>query len=115
MMEKPTEAALAAFDDVFPAEEEAAVRKKMFGMPAGFVHGNMFLGVFGNGVVFRLPPARQVELGERHDTLDAFAPGGRRWKDYVRADASTDDALLRDWAREALAHTATLPPKAKKK
>jgi len=111
-MEKPTDAALAAFDAAFPGEEQA-VRKKMFGMPAGFVNGNMFLGVWANGMVFRLAPERQIELDE-HDAIGPFAPGGRRWKDYVHADVSAGDEALARWAGEALAHTATLPPKVKK-
>jgi len=112
-MKKPTEAALAAFDAAFP-DDERAVRKKMFGMPAGFVNGNMFLGVWDNGVVYRLPVERQLELGEAHDTLGPFEPGGRRWKDYVHADVASGSEVLAGWATEALDHTATLPPKPKK-
>lgn len=33
-MEKPTPAAIAAFDQAFPADDERAVRKKMFGIEA---------------------------------------------------------------------------------
>lgn len=111
-MEKPTPAALSAFDAAFP-QDTRALRKKMFGMPAGFVNGNMFLGVFADGVVFRLPEPRiralSAEAGVAH-----FEPmPGRPWKEYIHASATQHGggALLADLAQEALDHTASLPAK----
>lgn len=43
-MKKPTPEAIAAFEESLPTNPEV-VRKKMFGMPAAFVNGNMFFGV----------------------------------------------------------------------
>ncbi|MCB9549223.1 MAG: TfoX/Sxy family protein [Myxococcales bacterium] len=112
-MEKPTPAALAAFDAAFP-DDGRAERRKMFGMPAGFVNGNMFCGVFHDGVVLRLPAERIAALGAE-EGVGAFEPmEGRPWKDYIHASAPRwgGTATLAGWAQEALAHTAaTLPPK----
>lgn len=115
-MQKPTPEALAAFDGGFPDDDARAERRKMFGMPAGFVNGNMFYGVFAGGVVLRLPADRRAALGEA-DGVGAFEPmPGRPWKEYVHVDGvmwgGTDE--LRAWAVEALDHTAAMPPKVPK-
>lgn len=113
-MEKPTATALRAFDDCFPADARA-VRKSMFGMPAGFVNGNMFLGVWADGVVLRLPEDRRVAVAGTPG-IGPFEPmAGRPWVEYVLADASlgpTGD--LATLALAALDHTAALPAKVPK-
>jgi len=114
-MEKPTQAALDAFDAAFPPDARAE-RKKMFGMPAGFVGGNMFFGVFANGLVLRLPADRLAAL-RAIDGVGDFEPmEGRPWKEYVHADATTWGMTTEaaDWALEALDHTAKMPAKKKK-
>lgn len=114
-MAKPTPAALAAFDAAIPDDDPRAERKPMFGMPAAFVNGNMFLGVFDDGLVLRLPDARRGELSELDDAGPFEPMPGRPWKEYIHASASRLPAeRLAQWAAEALAHTAGLPPKAKK-
>jgi TfoX/Sxy family transcriptional regulator of competence genes len=113
-MEKPTPAATEAFAQAFP-DDPRAQKKKMFGMDAAFVNGNMFAGVFERGVTLRLGKARvDALLGE--DGFYPFTPGGRTWPEYAIADAETwtgSDALA-GWVREALEHTATLPAKVDK-
>lgn len=113
-MEKPTDAAIDALHGAFP-EDEGAVLKKMFGMPAGFIQGNMFMGVFGDGVVLRMTSERRTELMDV-EGVGPFEPMGRLWKQYVWVSATVwggHDSLA-GWAREALAFTATLPAKAPK-
>lgn len=114
-MDKPTAAALDAFQQAVPDDPRAEGRK-MFGMPCAFVNGNMFCGVFADGVTLRLGADRRAELSGL-DGVGPFEPmEGRPWKEYVFAEAArwggTDE--LAGWAREALDHTATLPPKKKK-
>jgi len=116
-MEKPTEAALALFDAAFPADARAE-RKKMFGMPAAFVNGNMFYGVFHNGVVMRVGEGRRDEIASGHDGIQAFEPmPGRPWKEYIHADADlwADSDELAGWIAEALELTAAMPAKNSKK
>jgi len=115
-MEKPTPAALAAFEQAFPADTRAE-RRTMFGMPAGFVNGNMFMGVFEGGVVLRLPPEQRGDLAGQPG-MAAFEPmEGRPWRDYVQAEGSRWGGTpeLARWCATALEHTATaLPPKVPK-
>ena len=116
-MQKPTPEAIAAFDNAIPSDDERVVRKKMFGMPAGFVNGNMFLGVFADGVVFRLSKESLHELKGR-DGIGAFEPmPGRPWKEYAhaRAESFAGSSELAELALEALEHTAKMPAKKPKK
>ena len=53
-MPKPSEKAKAAFARVVP-DEPAVTLKPMFGQMAGFVNGNMFIGIFGDELNLRLP------------------------------------------------------------
>jgi len=114
-MEKPTAEALALFDAAFP-DDSRAERKKMFGMPAAFVNGNMFYGVFTNGIVLRVGEGRRDELSV-HDGIEPFEPmPGRPWKEYIHVDSrlwSAGDELA-GWIVEALELTAAIPPKEKK-
>lgn len=112
-MKKVTPEAIAAYDAACP-DDARAVRKKMFGHPAAFVNGNMFFGTHGDGLIFRLPAERLVEVSEQAG-VGPFEPmPGRPWKAYVFAELSVDPSKLKGWASEALDHTATLPAKAKK-
>jgi TfoX/Sxy family transcriptional regulator of competence genes len=121
MMQKPTAATVAAFESAFP-DDPRAVRKTMFGMAAGVVNGNLFAGVFEQGITLRVGRARAEELADSYEGVGPFAPGGRTWPEYALAVAErwagTDE--LKAWVREALEHTAALPvkeskPKAKPK
>ena len=114
-MEKPTPAAIEAFAKAFP-DDPRAQRKKMFGMDAAVVNGNLFAGVFERGVTLRLGKARVDELLGR-DGFFPFTPGGRKWPEYAIADAETWSGSdeLAGWMREALEHTATLPAKETKR
>jgi len=112
-MQKPTPEAMAAFEDAFPTDA-GAVRKKMFGMPAGFVNGNMFFGVFHDGLTARVGADRMAELIEQPG-MGQFEPmKGRPWKDYIHANADLDPQVLSELAHEALAHTAKMPAKVPK-
>jgi TfoX/Sxy family transcriptional regulator of competence genes len=116
-LQKPTALALATFDSVFPEADPRAVRKNMFGMPAGFVNGNMFMGVWADGVVLRLDDATLAKL-QSLPGVGSFEPmEGRPWKDYVLVDAGQwgEARELPEWIAKSLDHTAKMPPKASKK
>lgn len=107
-MPRPSKETLEAFNRLAGAGPGATVRK-MFGQSAAFVHGNMFMGVFGDGINFRLDPASRdaaVAAG-----AEPFAPMGRPMKEYVVLPASTDPALLERWAALAYTYGASLPAK----
>lgn len=107
---------VALFAESLP-DEPWVERRRMFGLPVAFVHGNMFAGLFQDQVFARMAPERRAALEAEHGPL-AFEPSpGRPMKAYTRLpdDIVADDMALADLLAEALAFTTSLPPNEKKK
>jgi TfoX/Sxy family transcriptional regulator of competence genes len=88
----------------------------MFGFPAGFINGNMFMGLFEDSMILRLPDELRDEL-MKLEGAQAFAPmAGRVMRGYVVLPDSLigDRKTLSSWVSKALAHGESLPPKAEK-
>jgi len=92
-------------------------RRPMFGYPAYFINRNMFAGLFGAAVYFRLSAEQVTSLRKKYPSISVLEPmPGRPMKDYW----SVPEALFRDEkallrvAMDSAAHTRTLPPKLKK-
>ena len=92
-------------------------KKPMFGYPAYFINRNMFAGLFGASVYFRLS-AEQVEgLRKKHPSVRPLEPmPGRPMKGYWSLPEALfrDEKALRQVAMDSAAHTRTLAPKVKK-
>lgn len=113
-LRKSPEGLVATFDDVMPGQP--ATKRKMFGFPAGFVNGNMFMGLFEDTMILRLPPELREELIQLHGAKH-FAPmAGRVMKEYVALPESfiRDREKLSAWVAKALVHGESLEPKAAK-
>lgn len=110
---KPSDDDKAWFHSVVPDDPRVEV-KPMFGNLGAFVHGNMFMGLFGPDVGVRLPEKDAAEL-RGHEGAGDFGPEGRPMKAYVRVPAGwrDDPERAREWAQRALDHVADLTPKAK--
>lgn len=110
--EKPSQAVIDAFDAVVPPPP--VERRKMFGMPACFVNGNMFAGVYGRQIMLRLPESDREKLLRRGG--EPFPPMGRAMREYVAAPTAYvgQPAKLRPWIKKAQAFAESLPPKATK-
>lgn len=109
---KADPAALAFFRDLVPTAAGVTV-KPMFGHQAAFVDGTMFLGVFADRVLVRLPPPLRDALLAQ-DGAEPFDPmGGRPMKEYVLLPADWIDQpqLAETWVQHALAYARTLPKK----
>jgi hypothetical protein len=112
---KSPEALVARFDEMVP-EAPGVERRQMFGYPAAFVNGNLFMSLFQDHMVLRLSVADMAAFVERFETR-AFDPmGGRPMKQYavVPQAVADDDALLGEWTGRALAYAGSLPKKAPK-
>ena len=108
-MPRPTEDDRARFRALVP--EDAGVEvKPMFGNLGAFVHGNMFMGLFGSDVGLKVSEVQAREL-RAVPGAGPFGPAERPMGGYVTipADWSPEDA--RPWVDRALAHVAALPPK----
>jgi TfoX/Sxy family transcriptional regulator of competence genes len=89
-------------------------RRKMFGYPAVFVQGAMCAGLFGDGMFARLSPAARAALPGGGRPFEPMA--GRPMKDYalIPDEVLADEAALATALADAVAFTASLPPKEKK-
>jgi TfoX/Sxy family transcriptional regulator of competence genes len=88
-------------------------RRKMFGYPAGFAHGQMCCGLFGKQFFLRLGENDRGEL-LRIEGASEFDPmGGRPMREYVvLPDAMLEEQdELQSWLARSIAYTQSLPPK----
>jgi TfoX/Sxy family transcriptional regulator of competence genes len=105
---------VAAFTKAASEIPGASVRK-MFGYPAAFLAGNMFAGIFQEGVIVRLPQETREGLVEQGGRPFEPMPG-RVMKEYVVLPENMvrSPHLLHDWIGEAASYARTLAPKAVK-
>ena len=93
-----------------------AENRQMFGFPAAFVNGHLFMSLFQDEFILRLPDAARAKM-LKIEGAHPFEPmPGRRMKEYVVAPASVvaDEAALRKWVAKSLEYAQSLPAKKKK-
>ena len=100
------------FDEVLPQAPQVE-RRKMFGYPAGFANGHMFMGLFQEHMVLRLDTTdREAFLALPE--AEQFEPmPGRPMREYVMATPTMleDTDELRPWIQRSLGFVLSLPPK----
>jgi hypothetical protein len=110
---KPSAADIERFRSTVPDDPRVEV-KPMVGNFGAFVHGNMFMGLFGADIGVKLAPADAAALLAIEEA-GPFGPAERPMGGYVTlppALVGTTDG--EGWVASALAHVAALPPKAPK-
>jgi TfoX/Sxy family transcriptional regulator of competence genes len=113
-MPKPSDRAKEKFSAIVPAEPAITLRP-MFGNLAAFVNGNMFTGLFGEGLFVRLPDSEARAVIEKGGK--PFEPvAGRRMGGYVMvwSDWQKKPAAVKPLINRALTLTKAMPAKAKK-
>jgi hypothetical protein len=105
---KPTQADRERFQSLVPNDARVEV-KPMFGNLAGFVCGNMFMGLFGSDVGVKLPEGdrRGLELAGG----GPFGPRERPMGGYAALPASFGPTDAKPWVEKALSYVAAMPPK----
>jgi TfoX/Sxy family transcriptional regulator of competence genes len=90
-------------------------RRLMFGYPAGFVNGNMFCGLFQDGLVLRLDDKQRDKLLKVKGCKPFEPMKGRPMKQYVLVPGSLvkDEDAITPWLEAALNYASKLPPKKK--
>ena len=91
--------------------------KKMFGYPAFFVNGNMFVGVHGDKLFLRLSDADIAKITKDYTDVSAFEPmPGRAMKGYVVLPKTlySDDTAFAGLLNKSMEYASKLPSKAKK-
>jgi TfoX/Sxy family transcriptional regulator of competence genes len=110
-MPKPTQETKDYFASIVPDHPAVSVRP-MFGQLSAFVNGNMFMGIFGEDILVRLPEEdRDKVLGAGGRVFEPMP--GRPMREYVvLPDAwRNDPKQVREWAARSLDHADELPPK----
>jgi TfoX/Sxy family transcriptional regulator of competence genes len=89
--------------------------RKMFGYPAGFVNGNLFMSLFADQMILRLPEDARAELLKKNGAKQFEPMKGRPMKEYVCVPKSMlkERKDLTSWIAKALEYGASLKPKSK--
>jgi TfoX/Sxy family transcriptional regulator of competence genes len=101
------------FNSVIP--DPPTVQRKMFGYPAGFVNGNMFMSLFQDDMILRLPESLRDEF-LKVDGAKIFEPmPGRPMREYVAVppQVMADKKKLASWVSRALDYGTSLKPKSR--
>ena len=99
-------------------EKYRCERRKMFGADVFFVNGNMFMGVFGEGIFLRLSDEDGLSIKEDIPGAGVFAPTESTvMSEYTSIPASSLDDLdkLDRWIERSYGLVISLPVKVPKK
>lgn len=104
------------FEELTPTTR-GVTSKKMFGQPAAFVNGNLFMGVFGENLFVRLSVSDRTVAR----TSAGFAPfepmPGRAMKEYwvIPRSVVENRVEARQWVARSLTYALTLAAKRPKR
>ena len=110
---KPTDADRERFRSLVPDEADVET-KPMFGNLGAFVHGHMFMGLFGSDVGLKLDEPDQAKLAAMPGARP-FGPAERPMMGYVTIPTDWTARKARPWVAKAYTAASALPPKAPKK
>jgi TfoX/Sxy family transcriptional regulator of competence genes len=99
-------------------EKYQCEHRKMFGADVWFVNGNMFMGVFGNGLFLRLSDDDGQEIKKDIPGSGVFAPTESMvMREYVQVPSSSldDRDKLERWIERSHDLVTSLPIKMPKK
>jgi TfoX/Sxy family transcriptional regulator of competence genes len=105
----PTATDRERFQAMVPDDPGVEV-KPMFGNLGAFVHGNMFMGLFGADIGVKLPDSDRARL-LAEPGAGPFGPAERPMASYVSLPADWSAAAARPWIDSALETARALPPK----
>lgn len=112
-MPRPSEKAKAALARAVP-DEPAVTIKPMFGQMSGFVNGNMFVGIWGDELILRLPEDEIARL-KRSGGRDFEPMAGHKMGGYVVYAGEWMVRPPRALITRALEEARKLPAKTPKK
>jgi TfoX/Sxy family transcriptional regulator of competence genes len=114
--EKSAQSLIDLFDETLP-DDPRIERRKMFGYPSAFVHGNMYAGLFQDQMFVRLSPEDRKALEDEFGPHPFSPMPGRAMGAYVTIpeDVMADEAAVQALLAKGLAYTAALPAKEKAK
>jgi TfoX/Sxy family transcriptional regulator of competence genes len=104
---------VALFDSVVP-HKPGVVAKPMFGYPACFVNGHMFMGLHQENMIVRLSEEDRAEALKVEGSRIFEPMPGRPMKEYVALAPTVlqNRDGVRAWTARAFAYAGALPGKA---
>jgi TfoX/Sxy family transcriptional regulator of competence genes len=109
---KSPETLVQRFSEIVPHDPRVE-RRKMFGYPAAFVAGNLFMGLHQEALILRLSEKDRTSF-LKIDGASVFEPmPGRPMREYVVVPSSMLNgvASLAKWIRRSLDYASSIPPR----
>lgn len=112
---KSPQSLIDLFDTALPADPRVE-RRKMFGYPAAFLNGHLFVGLHQENLILKLPAEDRQMLVAQCGARSFEPMPGRAMREYLVAPDSLLDERdkLRAWIERAIEYVGALPPKAAK-
>jgi len=113
---KSPQALIELFDKAVPASANVS-RRQMFGYPAAFANGNLFIGLHQNDFIMRLSEEDHTRFSARYGERIFDPMKGRRMREYVRLpeDLLTDARRRAPWIKRSLQYAEAIKPKPQSK
>ena len=111
-MPRPDTESKAFFESILPADPRVQVRP-MFGNVAGFVNGNMFIGLFGNDLFVRLSNGDRAALLQEEGSSVLEPLKGRPMKEYavIPKEWRQQPDKVNSWVSRSLDWASKMPEK----
>lgn len=113
---KSPQALIDLFDKAVPASANVS-RRQMFGYPAAFANGNLFIGLHQNDFIMRLSEEDRVRFSARYGERTFEPMKGRQMREYVRLpeELLTDARRRAPWIKRSLQYAEAIKPKPQSK
>ena len=113
---KSPQSLIDLFDKSVPSSVTVA-RRKMFGYPAAFANGNLFIGLHQGDFIMRLSEEDRTRFSTKYGERIFEPTKGRRMREYVRLpeELLTDARKRAPWIRRSLEYAEGIKPKARRK
>lgn len=111
---KSPQSLIDLFDESVPSGS-GITRRKMFGYPAAFANGNLFIGLHQNDFIMRLSKQDRARFITKFGDRTFEPMKGRPMREYVRLpEELLGDARNRaSWIKRSLRYAETIAPRAK--
>ncbi len=89
----------------------------MFGYPAAFANGNLFIGLHQNDFIMRLSEEDRARFSARYGERTFEPMKGRRMREYVRlpGELLSDARRRASWIKRSLQYAEAMKPKPQSK
>jgi TfoX/Sxy family transcriptional regulator of competence genes len=110
---KSPQSLIDLFDKSVPPAPSVSLRK-MFGYPAAFANGNLFIGLHQNDFIMRLSDKDRERFTAAYGERTFEPMKGRRMREYVRLpeDLLSDSRKRNTWIKRSLEYAEGIKPKA---